>query len=134
MSTPSERMRALRWGGELLRAMTLEETLGFEIRQRAAQLIPDYPTPLDLIHLVETDAPLIHLRWAASIDAAGSLFDVLGAIHLEDETLIRKLMCTRRHYPELWLRQTWCEPNPIFSIRYWLLPEDDVGISWVDKV
>jgi hypothetical protein len=125
-------MRALRWGGELLRAMALHEALDFEIRQRAAQLIPGYPTPMDLLHFVETDAPVIPICWAESIDAAGSLFEVLGAIDLKDETLIRKLMYTCRHYPERWLRQTWCEPNLIFSIRYWLLPEDDAGISWVD--
>jgi len=52
MTLPHERMRALRWGAELLLMIEHDGSVPAEFRNRAAQLRSQYPTPLRLLELV----------------------------------------------------------------------------------
>jgi len=80
------------------------------------------------LSLVESNDMVMPIRWAESIDAAGCLIESIRNGCLLDEALRRNLLSTLRHYPEYWLRRSWCEPNLVFPIRFWLLPEDDLDM------
>jgi hypothetical protein len=79
MTRPNERMRALRWGAELLQEMTQDDWVGNDLRQRAAQLLPAYPEPRALLNLVISDAPVMPAPWAEAIEAARVLVRDLAA-------------------------------------------------------
>lgn len=117
-------MRSLRWGGELLQEMAQHEGLSAELRQRAAQLIPGYPTPGDLLKLAQSNAKTMSAPWSDAITTASAMFDHLTLHGQGDETLRRKLLFTCRHFPDRGFRQLWDEHMPGFAIQDWLMPED----------
>ena len=45
MTTPHERMRALRWGYELVHSVAIDESLPETLRSRALAVAVDYPAP-----------------------------------------------------------------------------------------
>ena len=64
MITPSERMRALRWGWELLGTLQHDEPVSAALVQRAQEIARRYPTPSTLIELLKSEIPSLSPRTA----------------------------------------------------------------------
>jgi len=126
MTIPSERMRALRWGAELLREIVQDDQVDVGLRQRAEQLMPAYPTAEALLDLVLSDAPAMPMPWAESIEAARMLFRDLGLRGDGTGVTRRKLELTHRHFAEPGILHHWTKTAKGFSIQTWLLPEGNI--------
>jgi len=123
MTLPHERMRALRWGAELLLMIEHDSSVPAEFRNRAAQLRSQYPAPLRLLELVHGDAPAMPLVWAQAIDDARQLFLDLARAGLGSEETCRQLYYTRRHFAEPALLSLWTQAWEGSTVQHWLLPE-----------
>ncbi len=123
MTVPHERMRALRWGAELLPLIEQDGLVPTELRQRAALLRGSYPDPSQLIELVQNDAPAMPMEWAQAIFDAHQLFLQLQFKSLGNEETRNLLRFTQRHFADPGLLPVWTQTCKGFSIRNWLLPE-----------
>lgn len=123
MTVPSERMRALRWGGELLAEMQQHCALSFEFRERIAQVMLTYPEPSALTDLVQSDLAVMPTAWADAIESAGRLLEEVQISGQGSEDLKYKLRSTLRHYPHCSFKQLWCVNAQGFSIQNWLFLE-----------
>lgn len=99
MTTPVQRMRALRWGLELLSLMRADQTVPETLRQHAAELQPNYPTPDELSELLALRAKLLPRPVADAIEEAGRLFEDLDRSGQGVEGTRRQLLFTLRHFP-----------------------------------
>ena len=77
MSTPKERMRALRWGWGLLRDIRQDATVPVESVDRAKALALRYPAPAMLQELLASGARHLPQDLGAAIDDARTLFEEL---------------------------------------------------------
>jgi hypothetical protein len=95
---PDERMRALRWGGEVLKA--LEADLFHEPQwvEHAVRLLRDYPSPEGLADLVEVPGAPLPAGCQTAIDQARELF-VVALSETGSSALRRDLQYTLRHFP-----------------------------------
>lgn len=125
MTMPHERMRALRWGAEMLPMIEQDDSVPSLFRQRAALVQINYPQPLPLLELVLADAPAMPLVWAQAIDDARQLFDDLARSGLGREGTRHHLRFTRRHFAEPHLLGDWTLVWKGVSLKDWLLPERD---------
>lgn len=123
MTVPTERMRALRWGGELLAELYEHGTLDTEFSERIANVLLIYPGPNALKDLVRSDVAVMPTTWAEAIESAGRLLEELQISGQASEDLRRKLRITLRHYPDCAFKQLWCIEEQGYSIQSWLLPE-----------
>lgn len=123
MTVPSERMRALRWGGELLAEMQQHGALSFEFRERIAHVMLAYPEPRALTDLVQSDLAVMPTAWADAIESAGRLLEEVQISGQGSEDLKYKLRSTLRHYPDCSFKQLWCVNAQGFSIQNWLFLE-----------
>ncbi len=99
MTTPSERIRALRWGWELLGTLQLDELVMPELALRAQEIAQRYPTPAALIELLKSDNPSLPDGLGETLDAARLLFqDVQFGATGKPQTR-RDAMFTLRHFP-----------------------------------
>lgn len=99
MTTPQERMRSLRWGGELLDLMQADQTVPADLRGQAAQLRARYPTAGSLASLLESSNVLLPQAHADAIEATSQLFQKLELSGVGCETMRRHLRFTLRHFP-----------------------------------
>ncbi|MCV2356566.1 hypothetical protein LNV09_20690 [Paucibacter sp. B2R-40] len=125
MTVPHERMRALRWGAELLPMIEQDDSVPTLFRVRAALVQINYPQPLPLLEIVLTDAPAMPLVWAQAIDDARQLFDDLMRSGLGRQETRHLLRFTRRHFAEHFLLGYWTLVLEGVSLKDWLLPERD---------
>lgn len=56
MTMPHERTRALRFAGELLRAVLADESLPREVRDQATAVLRHYPSPQEIKHIANLSA------------------------------------------------------------------------------
>ena len=71
MTMPNERLRALRWGRELLELLAKDEALSPVVREQAQRLLPAYPMRGQLERLVAEGAHFIPAD--AAVALLGSL-------------------------------------------------------------
>ncbi len=70
MTMPSERTRALRWAGELLRELQASEDLSAERRREIQGILRHYPSSPEILDWAQTEAPAGALMvWLAPEDA-----------------------------------------------------------------
>ena len=103
MTTPDERMRALRFGRETLSALTDRTDVPDRIRAGAAGVLQRYPTQGDLVALLETDALVLPSAWADALKDARSLLEEVGRLISLPEGMPFCILATLRHFPEAWL-------------------------------
>ncbi|MDC8773344.1 BPSL0761 family protein [Roseateles albus] len=123
MTVPHERMRALRWGAELLPLIEQDGLVPAELRQRAALLRGSYPEPSQLIELVLENAPTMPLTWAKAIFEAHLLFLQLQSPNVGSEETRNLLRYALRHFAQPHLLRDWTITDPGNSIQTWLLLE-----------
>ena len=76
MTTPRERMRALRWGWELLDTLQHDELLSPALANRARDIVQRYPTPSTLIELLKSESNVAGGLWR---DAGRSTITLPGS-------------------------------------------------------
>ena len=99
MSTPEERMRALRFGWELLRDIQQDGTVPIESGDSARALALRYPAPAMLPELLASGARCLPQDLGAAIDDARTLFEELQVRGSGTADTQRFLLYTLRHFP-----------------------------------
>jgi len=122
MSTPEERMRALRWGWELLRDIQQDATVPVESRDCARALALRYPAPAMLQALLASGARHLPQDVGAAIDDARTLFEELQVRGKGAADTLRFVLYTLRHFPLYHAvpRVDDC----LGGLQVWLQPED----------
>ena len=124
MTMPVERMRALRWGHELLSAIQGDVTLPESVRARANGLSDHYPSARSLHDLLTVRARALPAAWADSIEAAGHLFEELQFSGAGTTETRRHLLYTRRHFPSRGAAQAVARPGQLGTLSDWIAPEE----------
>ncbi len=99
MTTPSERMRALRWGWELLGTLQHDELVPPALAQRAEKIAQRYPTPAALTELLKSDNPSLPDDFGETLNTARSLFQEVQFGTGGKPQTRRDAMFTLRHFP-----------------------------------
>jgi len=99
MSTPEERMRALRWGWELLRDIQQDATVPVESGDSARALALRYPAPAMLQELLASGARHLPQDLGTAIDDARTLFEELHVRGRSAADTQRFVLYTLRHFP-----------------------------------
>ena len=122
MSTPEERMRALRWGWELLRDIQRDATVPVESGDRARALALRYPAPAMLQELLASGAKQLPQDVGTAIDDARTLFEELQVRGIGAANTQHFLLYTLRHFP---LYHAVARVDDCLSgLQDWLQPED----------
>jgi hypothetical protein len=123
MTMPHERMRSLRWGWELLRALQTDASIPPALVARAATLAQTFPTPQALILMLQADQSQLPEGFGDSIDGARALFEeVQFGGHGSPDTR-RDALFTLRHFP---LRAAAGAAWPGGDVKSWFAREDSV--------
>jgi hypothetical protein len=122
MSTPEERMRALRWGWELLRDIQQDATVPVESGDRSRALALRYPAPAMLQELLSFGARHLPQDVGAAIDDARTLFEELQVRGRGAADTQRFILYTLRHFP---LHHAVARVDDCLGgLQVWLQPED----------
>ena len=122
MSTPEERMRALRWGWELLRDIQQDATVPVESGDSARALALRYPAPAMLQELLASGATHLPQELRAAIDDARTLFEELQVRGRGAADTQRVILYTLRHFP---LHHAVARVGDCLDgLQGWLQPED----------
>ena len=122
MSTPQERMRALRRGWDLLRDIQLDATVPGESRKRARALALRYPAPGMLQELLASGANHLPQDFGAAIDGTRTFFEELQVSASGAADIQRVLLYTLRHFP---LHPAVARVDDCLEgLQDWLQPED----------
>ena len=126
MTTPSERMRALRWGAQLLETILADPVVPSELRHRAAKLGQRYPDSARLLGLLADRSSWFPQGVAQDLFEAGLLFESISLSGQLSSASKHLLRCTIRHYP---MRANgWHRPEDfeLFHVDEVLFNEEDV--------
>lgn len=103
MTTPGERMRALRFGRETLSDLTDRTDVPAGIRTAAAGVLQRHPTHDDLVALAETESLVLPSAWAEALKDARTLLEEVGRLRSLPTGVPSSILATLRHFPEAWL-------------------------------
>jgi len=103
MTTPDERMRALRFGRETLSDLTDRTDVPARIRTAAAGVLQRYPTHDGLVALTETASLVLPSAWADALKDARTLLEEVGRLRSLPTGMPFSIVATLRHFPEAWL-------------------------------
>jgi len=124
MTMPNERTRALRWGAEVLQEICDDVLVCQNHRERAAQLLSNYPTSAKVLEWIQSDVHCIPVEAAIPIEGTADLLNQVSRSQACSAELKRSLTYTLRHFPEHGSAEGWTRSHTAWSIRTWLLPED----------
>ena len=99
MTTPTERLKSIGWGAELLDTLAQDETVPVGLRTRAAAAAQRYPTTSDLSLLIESNAEALPMSYAQTIEEALNVFDDFRQTKGGSEGTRRLMRYTLRHFP-----------------------------------
>lgn len=104
MTMPDERMRSLRWGCELLADLQRDPLLAPAWRDRASVIALNYPSPAELLALIEANAvepTPMPPRFGQAIDEALVLFKAVrfASEGAGSHKTRHDLLYTLRHFP-----------------------------------
>ena len=122
MSTPEERMRALRWGWELLGDIQQDATVPVDSGDSARALALRYPAPAMLQELLASGARHLPQELGAAIDDARTLFEKLQARDSGTADTQRFILYTLRHFPHH--HAVACVDDCLGGLQDWLQPEN----------
>ena len=120
MTTPVERMRSLRWAGELLALLACDAVVPPSIRSSARTLQSEFPRPTAIEQHLVRRATALPSDWVISLLRAQTLFEVIAQTDRGDQSTRSKLRLTMRHYPD---RQTITLMGSWAALADWLQPE-----------
>jgi hypothetical protein len=122
MSTPEERMLALRWGWELLRDIQQDATVPADSVDCARALALRYPAPAILQELIASGARHLPQEVGTAIDHARTLFEALQVSGRGAADIRRVVLYTLRHFP---LHHAVARVDDCLDgLQDWLQPED----------
>ena len=98
MTTPDERMRALRFGRETLSDLADRTDLPARIRIGATEVLQRYPAHDDLVALLETESLLLPSAWAEALRDARSLLEEVGRMRNLPEGMPFCILAALRHF------------------------------------
>lgn len=124
MTIPTERMRALRWGLELLEAIQKDDSVLESFKRRAELVVRRYPTPITLVDLIGSGAERLSRDVAEAIDEAGVLFEDLQRSGLAKGETLRLAMFTLRHFPLRGTALDQARHGTLGGLRCWLDVEE----------
>jgi hypothetical protein len=100
MTMPDERMRAVRWGGELLAQIASDGSLPDTTIESAKQIALIYPSPQLLEDRLHSGAAGLPPEWTAALYEALALFEKINC-RIEGSARTRtELKYTLRHFPD----------------------------------
>lgn len=120
MTMPNERMRALRWGRELLEELAQEQALDPAIREQAQSLLPAYPLPGEVEKLVAEGGLSLPANAAVALQQACVLFMKLGRDDGCSDGILRNRLFTMRHFPDEEAIGQWSWAVPGHQLSDWL--------------
>lgn len=97
---PDERVRAIRWGGELLAQIATDDSLPGEAMDAAKRIALTYPTPQLLVGWLQSGATGLPPDWTAALFDALALFDEIGGRLLGSARTRTDMKYTMRHFPD----------------------------------
>lgn len=124
MTVPNERLRALRWGRELLEVLAQEQALDPAIREQARILLLTYPMPGQLESLVAAGALSVPADAAVALQRACVLFMRLDRDDGCSDAVLSDRLVTMRHFPDTAAIELWSRPVPGHQLRDWLALEN----------
>ena len=77
---PDERLRAIRWGGELLAQIATDDSLAGQAMDAAKRIALTYPTPQLLEACLQSGATGLPPEWTAALFDALAFFDEIGGL------------------------------------------------------
>ena len=122
MTTPDERMRALRFGRETLSELIDRTDMPPRIRTGAAEVLQRYPTHDDLVALLETESLVLPSAWADAFKDTRSLLQEVGRMRNLRVGMPFCILAILRHFPEAWLLD-FVSRGPV--LMPWLAQERD---------
>lgn len=123
MTMPHERLRALRWAGEVLFEICSGHTSTESDRHRAGLVLESLPTPQELLAWVRAGAALTESA-AAAIEAAGTFFREQRRSSRCSLAYKDQLDRVLRHYPEPSEAELWAREASAGTLHEWLMAED----------
>ena len=124
MTMAHERTRSLRWAFEVLKEVS-DDALVSEIeRDRASQLLVNYPSPTTVLAWIESDASCIPIDASIAIEDAGDLLRHISRSEACSAELRRSVNFTLRHFPDSGSAESWAKSSEGWTIKTWLLPEN----------
>ena len=124
MTMPHERMRSLRWGWDVLRALEADLTQERMWVERARKVLLTYLAPDDLERLVETPGAQMPATFAAAINDVRELFEVVR-LCTSSAALRRDLQYTLRHFPSAGVARVLVNAATLGDLDSWLAVECD---------
>ena len=100
MTTPDERMRAIRFGRETLSDLTTRTDVSVQTRTVAGEILERYPTHDDLVGFLETQRLVLPHEWADALRDARKLLETVGLSRDLPEGAPFFILATLRHFPE----------------------------------
>ena len=124
MTMAHERTRSLRWAFEVLNEVSEDASVSEIERDRATQLLVNYPSPTTVLAWVESDACCIPIDAAIAIERTGDLLRHISRSQACSAELIRSVDFTLRHFPDPGSADSWAKSCEGWTIKTWLLPEN----------
>ena len=100
MTTPDERMRAIRFGRETLSDLTTRTDVSARIRTMADEILQRYPTHDDLVGFLETQCLVFPRGWADALRDARRLLQKVGRSRAFPAGTPFLVLATLRHFPD----------------------------------
>ena len=120
MTMPTERMRAVRFGMEMLNETASNAELPLEVRQRAKQVLQRYPSPAELGVLLTREHATLPPEWAAALNDARTFLVDLRRRPDSTEVMRWGVTVTLRHFPDAWEIEHVCR---FACLAEWIAPE-----------
>lgn len=123
MTMPDERMRALRWGGELLEQIACDTSLPDSMIGAAKRISLTYPTPQALEDRLRSGAIGLPPDWTTALLDALELFHELRVGAIGSARTRSDVRYALRHFPD---KMTMRAMSRTSSIQEWL----SLPINW----
>ena len=120
MTMPDERMRSVRWGGELLEQVASDTGLPDSMIATAKRIVLTYPTPQALEGWLLAGNPGLLPVWTTAFVDALALFDQLRIDGLGSPRTCNDLRYTLRHFPDTMTVNAMARTR---WMQEWLRPE-----------
>jgi len=121
---PTERLRALQWGWDLLVTLGQDQEIDPALSERARHLASSYPRPESLLAALDLNGPGLPADFAAIIDESRRLFALVTIADSALPTLHTHATRVLRHFPSHAVCVDMMEAASTGFLPRWLAPED----------
>lgn len=124
MTMAHERTRSLRWAFEVLKEVSEDASVSEIERNRATQLLVNYPSPATVLVWIESDVSCLPIDAAIAIEGTGDLLRHISRSQACSAELRRSVSFALRHFPDPSSAESWAKRSTGWPIKTWLLPEN----------